>query len=340
MDYQIMPIGKPWENGMFSVPKIIAENYIKLASEYQLKALLLILSNGGKAKSREIAKTLGCTENDAVDFLEFWVSEGILIKDSTITESQLEKSEANPEKEEPKQEKEAKKSLESIPVPTLSPNDVKEALRDNQNLQKLVQAAQEVFGRTISHNEEALIVNMVQYYGLPGEIVLTILQYYKSEKDKGRAIGIAYLGAMAKNWSEEGITTLCAAEDKLRELENSNRIWREILAACSIQYRNPSANQRKKLQKWLEDFNLDMIFYACEIMCENADKPGSNYLSKILENWKKKGITSLEQAKADNDSFREKKDKEKEKSGKLKGAPSFDINEIEKKALFDDDYNI
>ena len=344
-----MPMGDVWKNGMFSVPHIIAENYIKLASEYQLKALLLILSNNGTASSKEIAKTLGCTQSDADDFLEFWVDEGILLCDSDEKPSsnKEEKKTKNEQKEAPKEEKaeeqkekkKSKKALESIPVPTLSPKDVNVILHESRELTALLQSAQEVMGRPLSHNENEIIINMVQYYGLPCEVALTILQYYKREKDSGRAIGNAYLGAMAKNWSEEGIITLDAAEEKLRELESSDRLWKEILSMCSLGFRNPTQNQREMIRRWREDFSLDMISYACELMRENAATPGLRYVQKILDNWKKAGISTLEQAKAAGADFKEKNTKSKDKK-KLKGSPSFDISEIEKKALYDDDYDV
>ena len=334
MNYQIMPMGSVWENGMFSVPSLIAKSYIKLASEYQLKALLLILSDGGNSTSKQIAKTLGCTESDADDFLEFWVDEGILIRDSQFTAvtPQPAKTEEKPEEIKPK------KALESVPVPVLSPKDVAAALRNNPELEALVQNAQEVLGRTISHNEQELIINMVEYYGLPCEVVLTILQYYKTEKEKGRAIGSAYLGAMAKNWSEEGITTLSAADEKLRELYNSDKLWKEIVAMSSISFRNPTVKQREMIKHWNEAFSIEMISFACDLMKENAEKPTLKYVDKILSNWQKAGIKTLDDAKADSEAHQAKK--EKAKSGKLQSTPSFDITEIEKKALYDDDYNI
>ena len=335
MNYQFVPTGKTMENGMFFVPSLIADNYIKLASEYQLKALLLILSKGGLASGKEIAKTLGCTESDAEDFLEFWVDEGILSCDSNLVIPEQKKEPVQKKKPETK---EKKSRLETLPVPTLTSKDVTAALRDNPELESLLQSAQEIFGRPLSHIQNEMIINMVQYYGLPGEVVLTILQYYKSEKDKGRAVGNAYIGAMAKNWSEEGITTLDAAEEKLRELENSDKLWREILLSASISFRNPTVNQREMIKRWTGDFSFDMIAYACDLMKENAEKPTLKYVDSILRNWQKAKITTLEQAKADNENRQNKN--EKAKSGKLQVKPSFDISEIEKKALFDDNYDI
>ncbi len=41
MDYSIVPIGGIWVNGAFNVPLAVVDKYIRLASEYQLKALLI-----------------------------------------------------------------------------------------------------------------------------------------------------------------------------------------------------------------------------------------------------------------------------------------------------------
>ena len=56
MDYSIAPFGEIWSGGVFNVPYALADKYIKLASEYQLKALLIILSSNGKNSSAQIAK--------------------------------------------------------------------------------------------------------------------------------------------------------------------------------------------------------------------------------------------------------------------------------------------
>ena len=173
MLYQPIPMGEIWADGMIAVPKKIATNYLKLASEYQLKALLIIFSKSGGVTEDEIARSLGCTREDAKEFLEFWVEEGLLSIDGEIVQRQ----ETVPER---KEEKKPKK--ESVPVPRLSPRDIVCICRENQELTQCLRHSQEVLGKTLSHIEQELIVNMVTYYGLPCDVVLTILQFYKKEK--------------------------------------------------------------------------------------------------------------------------------------------------------------
>ena len=40
MDYRIAPFDSIWTNGIFNVPVDLVDKYLKIASEYQLKALL------------------------------------------------------------------------------------------------------------------------------------------------------------------------------------------------------------------------------------------------------------------------------------------------------------
>lgn len=333
MQYQIVPVGNIWQDGMVAVPKKAVSDYIKLASEYQLKALLLILASNGPCDSKTVAKSLGCTEADATDFLEFWVEEGILSCDGKVNiESPALSQTALPEP----REKKTVEVKESIPVPKLNPSDIVTMCRENKELTELIHHAQEVFGRTISHVEQELVINMVTYYGLPCDVVLVILQYYKTEKSKGRAIGTAYIGSMAKNWSEEGIVTLEAADEKLRSLEASDRLWSEIVAISGVKHRSPTVKQREMISRWSDDFDIQMITIACDIMKENTDKPTLKYVDSVLKNWKKKGIFTPDAVANEEKEFREKK----ENKQKSDIDQTYDIDEINRRAMLNDDYDI
>ena len=87
MEYKALPFSSVWENGIFNLPIKVVDEYLKLASEYQLKALLYIFRNNGQAETAKIAKALGQTIADTDNLLEFWVEEGIISKNGEIVES-------------------------------------------------------------------------------------------------------------------------------------------------------------------------------------------------------------------------------------------------------------
>lgn len=56
MEYKALPFSSVWENGIFNLPIKVVDEYLKLASEYQLKALLYIFRNNGRLKLPKLPK--------------------------------------------------------------------------------------------------------------------------------------------------------------------------------------------------------------------------------------------------------------------------------------------
>ena len=342
MDYQILPIGDVWNEGMFSVPAVIASKYIRLASAYQLKALLIVLSNGGRSTSREIATKLGVPESEVRDLVSFWVSEGVLVENGsapTDVKAEAKPSEKAAAKEEPKKEEPPKRTVEELKAPNLTPAAITEMLRSDKVLLALMHNAEEVLGRLLNHTEKVTIINMASYYGLPNEVALTILQYYKNEKENGSSIGMSYVSSMAKNWCEEGITTLDAAEEKLAELEESDKNWDKIIEWSEIRRRKPTKNQRDMIKRWRKDFSMEMIELACETMKEHAQNPSLKYVNSVLKTWKQKELKTPEDVAKDNEEFAAKKEA-KPNGKKLQTKPSFDIDSIQNEILNNDNFDI
>ena len=328
MDYRVMPFGDIWSNGIFNVPNDLVDKYLKMASEYQLKALLYILRNGGQASSSMIAKALGQTASDIDDLLEFWVEENIIAVDGQEITVQP--------KAEEKPQKEKKKTVrETLSAPRLTPKDIVAFSREDENIRFLLTEAQTVLGRTISHAEQEMLVNMVHYYGLKVEVIMMILEFYRSEKARGKSIGISYVNAMAKNWADEGIDSIADAEMKLQDIARSDRLWNEIVSITGIRHRRPTAKQREMVDSWFKDFSIEMVTLAADIMKENTAEPSLAYINKILKEWKKQDISTPAQVQAQQEEFAQRKldKKADKKSDKLKSKPSYDLEKIKKAAM-------
>lgn len=327
MQYQVVAVGELWQDGMVAVPKRVVTNYLKFASEYQLKALLFVVASNGVCDSKDVAKTLGCTQEDADDFLDFWVEEGLLSRNGEVVEQK------------PIEKPAPKEKSKSKPVqapPSLSPKQIVDMCRNDAVLTDTLRNAQEVLGKTLSHMEQELIINMITFYGLPAEIVLTILQFCKNEKQKGRVCGISYINSMAKNWADEGISTVELAEEKLLEIEASDRLWNEIIALVGIRHKSPTEKQREMIKAWHKDFDMTMISMACDIMKENTDKPSIKYVNTVLKNWKKKGLLTVE-AVIEDEKARKASNDNSDSDGINK---TYDIDEIAKKAMLNDNYDV
>lgn len=323
MDYRVMPFGEVWNSGIFNVPNSLADKYLKMASEYQLKALLFILRNGGQSDSQAVAKALGQTASDIDDLLEFWVEEGVIAVDGQAV---------------PKEPvKEVVVVKEVLPAPTLSQKDIVEAIRNNDEIAFLLNEAQVILGRTIGTKDQELLINMVNYYGLKVEIIMMILQFYRSETDKGITISRAYLNKMAHNWSEDGINTIADAEIKLAEIEKSDRYCKEIHTLTGL---FPTSRQKSTVIGWFKDFDITMISLANDIMQSNIrdeenplTEPSLAYINKILKNWKKKNITTPKQLEDYNKKIEKQINEKNKKSDRLKSKPSYDLEKIKRDAM-------
>ena len=328
---------------MFSVPQAIAEKYLKLASEYQLKALLIILSSAGISTDEEISKRLGITVSDVRSIMEFWEAEGVICPSE-------EKSAASPKGEqvpaEAEQKREVKKSLPvkekkqeiKISAPSLSPKDIACLAGENPEIAELLNEAQEAYGRTISPGEQEMIVNLVTFYGLGYGAVLMLLGYCRREREAGRAISAGYFYKIAERWLDEGITTVEEAEEKIRVLEQGGRLWQTIKERAQISKKAPTVSQMEMINQWKSDFSMEMIELAIDEMKENIDNPNLRYVDKILKNWKKAGIKTPAQYKKSLEEYKKKKEEaENAKSGKISRAPTYDLKDKRKKDLSNTD---
>lgn len=321
MDYQIAPFAAVWSNGIFNVPNDIVDRYLKISSEYQLKALLLVLRNGGKCQTSQIAKALGQTSADVDDLMEFWIEEGVLTVDGQAPVVPAQQS-ITPEPEKPKKIKEV------LSAPRLSPKDIVNAIRESDDIRFLVNQAQVILGKTLSQADQEMLINMVNYYGLRVEIIMMILEFYRKENERGKSIGLSYVNTMAKNWAEEGIDSLDAAETKIKSIEQSDRLWNEVVAITGIRHRRPTEKQREMVTRWFEDFDITMITLASDRMKENISEPKLPYMDSILKKWKKNNITSPAQVEAEQEAFN--KSRESKSSDKLQSDPTYNLSEYEK----------
>ena len=192
-----------------------------------------------------------------------------------------------------------------------------------------------------------MLVNMVNFYGMKTEIVLMILQYWRSvnEKEHGRVKGVAYVLKIAQNWMEDGIQTIEDAEEDLfyvhgcffcmcLSLERSDRLWAEITAIAGISHKKPTLKQSEMVLEWSKDFSIEMISCAIEQMRENTAAPSLPYVNKILKQWKKKGIKTLQDIAEENERFEKSKSaKQVKPDDKITGTPSYNLDEIMKNAL-------
>lgn len=327
MEYQILPNSEVWANGVVCIPKSVLKK-IKFLDSLKLAVLALALATDGEIDSKKIASSLRENELEVAEALEFWVLNGVLTDFQTVSSASSNNENAQS----------SKQSFERLPMPTLTPRDIVAMSLENDEIKILLTSAQEILGSTISASMQSNLVNMVTYYGLTVPVVLTLLQYYKTERENGKNITTHKLQLMAKEWAEQEIDNLQKASEKLQELEDIEELWGFVIDKCEFEYKKPTSSQEKMLRRWRADFSRDMISFAINTMRKynEKDKQSIKEVDNILKDWKRKGCSTPDEVKA----YKKPESKPKKSGNKLQSKEAFDINSLSSNIVMNDDFDV
>ena len=305
---------------VFSVPAVVVDKYMKLASAEQIRTLLWVLRHASEQPTTEdAAKALRYSEQNVREYAAFWQQNGILETDApTVSLSQNLPS--GPRRSE-------KQPLPDLPENKPTAAEILTRVEESPDLEFMFDEAQKKFGRTIGYDGQCTLLLMHDRYGLPVEVILMIIEYCADVRKTSNA----YIAAMGKNWAQEEIDTIEKAEEKIGELRQCSKLWKELAAMAGLSAPNPTAVQSEYLRAWSAElgFGADMIFLAYEEMANHCNKLSFAYMNKVLRNWHDKGLKSAQDIAEDNRRFREKKSADDDPP-----PASYDIDEMERKLLY------
>ena len=305
---------------VFSVPAVVVDQYIKLASPEQIRTLLWVLRHASEQPTTEqAAAALHCTEQCVCEYIAFWQQKGILLTEApTVPE---------PAKEaQPSTAPEPRKELPDLPESKPTAAEIVQRIEEHPELDFLFKEAQKKFGRTIGYDGQCTLLMMHDRYGLPIDVILILIEYCAEVRKTSNA----YVAAMGKSWGQEEIDTIEKAAEKIEELRRCNGLWKQLAAMAGISAPTPTAVQSEYLRAWSMElgFGFDMISLAYEEMSNHCRKMSFAYMNKVLRNWHTKGLKTPQDVAEDNRRFREKK-----QQGDQQPPASYDIDEMEHRLL-------
>lgn len=299
-------------NGVFAIPNCIVDEHIKKAGGQAIKVLLFLLRHQGEdLDARAIAKGTGMDVGDVKDAFLYWKEVGIVYEDG----------------ETPPNVKQAEDKVNLKALPDVAPTYDQVAARtlEDANLRALFNEVQLKLGRTIGYGDQAQLLMMLDYYGLPVEVILTIVEYCMS---KGK-VNISYISKVAKDWGEREINTLERADEYLKALKSDERLWKKFSDMFSVDPPQYNDSRFQYLKHWRNENkqSFELIYYAYEITVDRINKVNFKYMNSILDSWKADGInTPVDAQKATG--------KAPVKSGDSfkKSEPSYDSDKYKEKA--------
>ena len=185
--------------------------------------------------------------------------------------------------------------------PAYSEEDVIAASRDNE-FESLRCEVQRLLGRTLNTEELKILLSLVRYLGLPGDVISVLITYCKDRaRQRGnlRSPSLRTVEKEAYAWAERGIDSMeeAAAYIQSQNLK-STRLYR-LQSLLQIRGRSLTAGEERYANGWLEmGFEDEVISMAYERTCLNTGGLNWAYMNKILQRWHEAGLHTAEQVRS------------------------------------------
>ena len=261
----------------FPVPCEVADKYIKLASEDQLKVLLLAVRDlSDKIDVSAISDKLKIDKSAVEDALLFWVKCGIITRDETAPA---------------KQEKQITLTAE---MPTRK--DVITRGMEDEKIRLLFREAQLKFGRSLKNNESRLLVSLYDDYGMDVSVILLLLQHAAAQNKAN----LTYIKNTAVKWLKAEVVTVLDGERLIAEEARGKLAFSIVRRAFGIEDRLPSEKEAEFSDAWVNEWKMspEMLKAAYDICIDSKAKISFPYINKVLAKWHSAGYKTPEEVKA------------------------------------------
>lgn len=299
----------------FFVPSEAAEN-LKLCTAAQLRVLLFVMSRGGDIKPEAVSEELGISVDDADDLLGYWSARGILESENGSVSDQK-TAEPIPQT-----------VIHVLPEVKLTMQDVERMRNEDPGFAFVLRESERILGKTFTTADTATLASLLSFAGMAPEVLVTIVGYCSSI---GKT-NMRYISKVATEWLDAGIDTVEQSEERIRALDEANCWEGKIKSLLEIRGRNLVTKEKEFCEAWRKiGLSPELIRESYERTIEQTGKLSFPYMNKILISWKQKGISTLDEAKAEM-----KPESKKNNSNNPSDKPSFDIDEIERKMMLED----
>ena len=305
---------------LFSLPTEIADRGLKFASGEQLKVFIAIFRNP-QITVEEITKITNLSLGTVNECVEYWVANGIL-KDSqpekiVKTESQVQKAEK------------VKMPLPEIHFTNPTQAEIEKILKKNGSMKRLFLEAQEILGKTLGYSMQCTIYSIVNRYGITPDVANCLLHFAKSIDNTSQNDILK----ISKYWAENGITDMQSADDYILETEKALKVFRALAVRTNNDTSAPTFAVMEVFCEWIRwGYTIDEIEKAFNIM--KAEKQTGRlvwnnvtHINGTIKNWRKLGMTTLEEIEKGTKKFQTKSQK-----AKTEKETSFDVEKAQEMA--------
>lgn len=316
--------------GYTRIPNSFICDYMPSANGNFVKLYLyLMMACQQPAATRELsvpslADCMECTENDILRALHYWQREELLIlkeengeilgivlrepfsggnpASAATVENAAENTVADTDMPSERFSIPAPLAQSEHPIPdkqNYTPLQA-EALMKDQEIDRAISAVEQLLGEPISPAHLQMILYFMCDIGFSAPLLITL---YETAIHKGKKKP-NYIEAIGISWAKKGIETPEQAQE-----ESSSFSGRYALVSNAFGIRRSLAPAERKIIDGWESYHFadNIIEEACRRTILQTGDANLNYASKILENWYKKQVVSLQDIEKCDESYKRQK---------------------------------
>ncbi len=165
--------------------------------------------------------------------------------------------------------------------PNYRTSEISKRIKDDRKLSQMYKIVSGFLGKTLSSADIEVLYSMYDYYRLPAEVIVVMVEYFVS-----RGVNtMRKLEKEAQKWSQNGVDTVAKAKKHIKKRE-------ELLSYAGVVKRIIGANERKLttkelefITKWQAELGAshEQIKEAYEVTIDKTGKLSFSYMNKVLE---------------------------------------------------------
>lgn len=285
------------------------DQYMAKANGEYVKVYLLLLRHlshpGSSLTISQMADRLENTEGDIIRALKYWEKSGLLTleynHEQQITGIDFGAKTVSSEPASPQTDIRFSREAEPTSVIPVSVPEKKSSL-NRKELKQILFIAEQYLGKTLTRTDVDSITYFYDTLKFSADLIEYLIEYCVENGHKS----MHYIQKVALSWSDEQITTVQQARNA-SSLYNRNCY--SVLNAFGIKGRGPATSELEYIRKWSEadGFSLDVILEACNRTVRAIHQPSFEYADKILQNWKKNQVHTLNDIRSLDTTFEQTK---------------------------------
>lgn len=197
-------------------------------------------------------------------------------------------------------------------LPDYTSEEVTEYVEKNERARETIIGCQQIMGKMFNISETKTVVGLMDYLKLDEDYIFLLLSYCSKEGKRS----MRYVEKLAVELFDGGITEYKELDAHLMTLEEARKLDKSLRKLFGTGNRSFTKKEKDIINAWARrGISYSLIERAFEITVENTGNASMPYCSAVLDNWYQKGITTVEAAEADMESFKHDKENARDKKG-------------------------